>query len=198
MKIKLIILISLIWFPALNALPGEHHREKDSAVTGFIDIVVESNVNKVYFSYPLSGVNLKEENYYSSGSDETSIVVPVRDFRCDNKIARKDFLELLKADKYPELSIRIPGGILEQLRFRKSVTLHDVAINIAGVTRAYDITCRQEDNGTNGKILVGTITVPLTDLNIDPPVKYFGMVRIKNEVIVKFGLGIKDQSYARK
>ncbi|HLN20622.1 MAG TPA: hypothetical protein VK213_06010 [Bacteroidales bacterium] len=163
-------------------------------VTGYIDITVESNVNKVLFTYPIS-----ESNIAPGRNDrKTSIVLPVKDFRCDNKIAYKDFINLLKADTYPELTIDLPGKVLQQIRERENVTLRNVTINIAGVSKKYDIVCTEEKAADGEKVLAGTIVVGLTDLHIDPPKKYFGMVKIKDEVIVKFGLGLKDQSYAQK
>jgi len=197
MKKNIFILLTIACLPLFAFRPGVDSTGADAPVTGFINIVVESNVNKVNFSYPISQVNLRDETGPETNA-KTAIVVPVKDFRCDNKVARRDFLELLQADRYPDLSIEIPRKVLTQLRFRRSVTLHNILINIAGVTKAYDITCREEDDGAGGKILVGTIIVPLSDLNINPPSKFFGMVKIKNDVIVKFGLGFKDQSYARK
>lgn len=163
---------------------------------GFLNITVESNVNRVLFSYPISNVNM--HNSDAGGNRRlTDIVVPVKDFKCDNKIAYKDFLALLKADRYPDLIISIPRSALRQLRNEQEFTLHNVMIDIAGVSREYDISCKTEPDGA-GNIMVGTITVVLSDLDIKPPVKYFGMVKIKDEVIVKFGLGIEDQTLARK
>src|SRR5512133_2426751 len=84
-------------------------------VTGFLNITVESNVNKVLFSYPITGQNMQSSTVQESGSI-ADIVVPVRDFRCNNKIAYKDFITLLKADQYPDLIISIPLRALRQIR----------------------------------------------------------------------------------
>jgi hypothetical protein len=129
-------------------------------------------------------------------NESADIIVPVKDFKCTNRMAYRDFLKLLKAGEYPVMKVTIPGNIVDQLQNRESVILRDVLITIAGVSKKYDITCRAEKNGLKKNILVGTISVRLEDLNIDPPEKYFGMVKIKDQVIVKFGLGIKDTSYS--
>jgi hypothetical protein len=190
MKKNLLILFYLLIFP----LAGYTRPAGgiDLPVTGFIDITVESNINKVDFTYPISSSNVGNREEKSIAD----ITVPVKDFRCKNKIAFRDFLTLLKANEYPDIKITIPGNIIEQLQGKESVTLHNVLINIAGVTKKYDIVCTSSHNKDN--ILTGTIVVRLNDLNIDPPEKYLGMVKIKDQVIVKFGLGIQDYSFARK
>lgn len=190
-KSILIIFAAVLLFPlsGMKMISGDG----DSPVTGYINITVESNVNKVLFTYPIS-----DRNIASTNGKMTNIVLPVKDFKCDNKIAYKDFLSLLKADIYPDMTIELPGKVLQQLRNSDEVVLRNVTINLAGVSKEYDIVCTAEDSGSGDKVLSGTIMVGLTELDITPPVKYFGMVKIKDEVIVKFGLGIKDQNFARK
>lgn len=192
MKKNILILLSaVLFFPlyGVNIASGEN----DVPVIGYISITVESNVNKVLFTYPISDRNIASPN-----GKMTNIVLNVKDFKCDNKIAYKDFLSLLKADVYPEMTIELPGKVFQQLENKDELILKNVTINIAGVSKEYDILCTAENTRTGDKVLAGTIMVGLTELDITPPVKYLGMVKIKDEVIVKFGLGIKDQSFARK
>lgn len=186
-----IILISVLFFPLTGLITDSG--DGDGPVTGYLDITVESNINKVLFYYPIS-----EKNVAPGSERMTNIVLPVKDFKCDNKTAYRDFLTLLKADEHPDLTIELPEKALQQIKNRDEVVLKNVTINIAGVSKEYDIVCTAENSGAGDKVLAGTITVGLTDLDITPPVKYFGMVKIKDEVIVKFGLGLKDQSIARK
>jgi hypothetical protein len=187
MKNYLFTIFSLLIFSSCFGIAGAGI---NSPVTGFIDIQVESNINKVSFSYPLSESNISSSGERMTG--KADIVVPVKDFKCTNRIAYRDFLKLLRANEYPEIKVSIPGNIVEQLQNKESVVLHDVLITIAGTSKKYDIICKSErKKGSGDNILVGTISVRLEDLNIDPPEKYFGMVKIKDHVIVKFGLGIK-------
>lgn len=167
--------------------------------TGFINIIVESNVNKVLFTYPLNVVDLEDQSIIFRDSDNeenATIVVPVKEFKCSNKMAFNDFLELLRAKQYPEITISIPEKFLKNLDRDDTSVLKNVIITIAGVSRKYNIECRTEDDGTDGLKLIGSVKIDLKDLQIEPPVKYFGMVKIKDEVIVNFGIGIRDQSLA--
>jgi polyisoprenoid-binding protein YceI len=169
--------------------------------TGFINIIVESNVNKVLFTYPLNEVDLQNQSVLfrdNENEEAAKIVVPVKDFKCSNKLAFNDFLNLLRANQYPEITISIPQRFLKNLDRDKTSVLKNVEITIAGQTRKYNIQCKTENSGDEGLKLIGSVKIDLRDLQIKPPVKYFGMVRIKDEVIVNFGIGIKDQNLAFK
>ena len=199
MKKKLLILLLILYFPVAGFRIDDGEPKWNAPVTGFIDIIVESNVNRLFFSYPLSEINLYDTGVVLPAKEDTgtaNIIVPVKDFRCTNKIAFKDFLTLLKADQYPNLTIAIPQKVLMYYDNDESVTLHNITINIAGVLKKYDIICRAENRNSKDYILIGMIKIRLNDLKIEPPEKYFGLVKIKDEVIVKFGFSLKDYSLA--
>lgn len=165
---------------------------------GFIDIIVESNVNRVIFTYALSETSLSETRATLSGNNDDSstarIIVPVKNFRCSNQFVYKDFLTLLKASQYPNLTINIPQKVLLQYSTSDSVIIRGVMINIAGVSKRYNITCNIENLNKKDFILLGTTTISLTDLEIEPPVKYFRLIKIKDKVIIKFGFCLKDSN----
>jgi len=174
---------------------------KEPATAGYMDIIVESNINRLSFSYDLTEINLHNEEELSGSSDSgyTSIVIPVRDFRCENKIAFNDFITLLKADKYPVLNIKIPYRMMFQPFHNDSLILNNLTATIAGISKKYNIACRIENMSTDGCLLSGTLNIRLSDLDIVPPVKYFGLVKVKNEVIVKFGVHLRNAcSFALK
>lgn len=174
---------------------------KEPATAGYMDIIVESNINRLSFSYDLTETNLHNDVQLSGSSDSgyTSIVIPVRDFRCENKIAFNDFITLLKADKYPVLTINIPYRMMFQPYHSDSLILNNLTATIAGISKKYDIACRIENMNTDGCLLSGTLNIRLSDLDIVPPVKYFGLVKVKNEVIVKFGVHLRNAcSFALK
>lgn len=197
MKRKSLILLVLLCYPLVGFRADDSGPESKALTTGFIDITVESNVNRLFFSYPLSRTSM--HNSAETGNEESeaiNIIVPVRDFRCSNATAFRDFLTLMKADQYPELSIMVPQNDLIQYPQNEQVTIHDVIINIAGVSQKYNITCRVENRNSQDFIFIGTVKIRLTDLEIEPPVKYFGLVKIKDEVIVKFGISLRDYTLA--
>ena len=197
MKRTLLKLIILLYFPLAGFIIDNDDPGGKAPTNGFIDITVESNVNRLFFSYTLSNTGMYDAGESGSKDNETvNINVPVRDFRCSNETAFRDFLTLLKADQYPELSIIVPRGFLLQYPQNEQVTIHDVIISIAGVSKKYNVTCRVESLNSKGYNLIGLVKIRLTDLDIEPPVKYFGLVKIKDEVIVKFGFSSQDYNLA--
>ena len=193
----LLILSVLLYFPMAGFITYDGGYEWKAPANGFIDITVESNVNRLFFTYPLREINLHDDDEPAGqGAETAKIIVPVKDFRCANETALRDFLALLRADRYPDLSITIPQNVLIQYHHNEQITIENVTISIAGVSKKYDITGRIEDLNSNDHLLVGTINISLADLEIEPPVKFFGLVKIKDEVIVKFGISLKDYNLA--
>jgi hypothetical protein len=191
MKRYIVIITALICLSGISfATPSQ---------SGFINIIVESNVNKVLFTYPLNEVDLKNQSilFRDDDNEQTArIVVPVKKFKCSNKMAFNDFLNLLRANQYPDITISIPEKFLKNLDRDETSVLKNVEITIAGITRKYNIQCKTESSGNDELKLIGSVKIDLRELQIEPPVKYFGMVKIKDEVIVNFGIGIKDQNLA--
>lgn len=195
LKIKSSIL-SLCLFcqlAALHAFAGKTENEK-APEYGYMDIIVESNINKLFFSYDLEKNDLQDEKalFDNTAPGYTRITIPVKDFKCENKIAFNDFITLLKADKFPILTISIPLTMLSNPVGQDSVLIYNLMANIAGVTKIYNVACKIDNIGPGNCILAGKLTIRLSDLDIDPPVKYFGLVKVKNEVIVNFGVHLKD------
>ncbi|HUX57531.1 MAG TPA: hypothetical protein VMV77_11190 [Bacteroidales bacterium] len=189
---KKVLLILQFIYPLLTGfITDDTSAGRMEASYGFIDINVESNINKLFFKY-----DLKEKSYPFSGidctknTDDTSaiqIVVPVKDFQCTNHFAYRDFLKLLKESQFPFLAISIPKNTIINSETGDWLIIHDVMLTIAGVAKKYDIICRIEYDKNREKVLIGTTKILLTDLDIEPPVKTLGLIRIKNEIIVNFG-----------
>jgi hypothetical protein len=198
MRIFLPILI-FMYTLVVGFRTDEGEPEGKRPASGFIDIAVESNVSIVNFTYALNDKVLSKGNETSpvdSNLEMARIIVPVKEFRCNNEVAFQDFLTLLKADDFPNLTITIPKSVLMQVHYGEPIIIHNVLINIAGVSKKYDIGCIVENNYSKDYVLIGSIKIKLTALNIEPPVKLFGLVKIKDEVIVKFGFSLNDNSLA--
>jgi hypothetical protein len=197
-KIKALILILILGYPLYTGFISEEKKPGKSDISsGYIDITVESNINKVLFTY-----NLNENEYPireiafagdRQNASEINIVVPVKEFQCSNNIAYRDFISLLKANQYPYLSISLPRDELVMNGPGDMVEIQDVLITIAGLPKKYNINCRIIYSSEGYPVLVGTIKIRLTDLDILPPVKSFGLIKIKDEIIVKFGFSLNEE-----
>lgn len=158
---------------------------------GYINITVESNINRLFFRYNLKGSCLSAIDSTVAGSGDNPscprIVVPVKDFECTSHFVYKDFLTLLKAERFPFLEIDLPDNTEINYISGDTVILRGVTLSVAGVSKKYDINCKIKKISGNIQILNGTTRLKLTDLDIDPPVKSFGLVKVKNEIIINFG-----------
>jgi hypothetical protein len=74
------------------------------------------------------------------------------------------------------------------------VLLKGISITVAGVSRQYDINCKIHNVDNENQVLNGTALIKLTDLEIVPPVKMLGLVKVKNEITINFELFIKSSS----
>ena len=137
---------------------------------------------------------MNDDNIPVGGEDTAAIiiVVPVKDFQCGNPFGYKDFITLLKANQHPFMKIEIPRKTFFQHKGSTSVIINGVSLSVAGVSRNYDILCKIEQTGNENQLIIGTTMIRLTDMEIEPPVKSMGLVKIKNEIIVNFGFRLKE------
>ncbi len=169
--------------------------EKADDTYGFINIEVESNINKVLFKYDFNERHFHTRKIINIGFDNDADIsrlkIPLKDFQCSNPWIYKDFLSLLKADQYPHLEIYFPHKPENISVTNKYFKLNDVKITVAGISKYYDILCNIEDRDERGSFLIGNVRINLTDLEIEPPVKFSGIIKVKDEIIVKFGIWIR-------
>jgi hypothetical protein len=164
--------------------------------TGFLDIIVRSNVDEQFFQYNITQQCLsfgeKPETGYTPETSISRIIIPVKEFTCINKFVYNDFLTLLKAEQYPYLEIDIPYNSSLKFNTGDSLILRNVTIIVAGVSSRYDINCKIYKVDNENKILNGTTRMKLTDIDIVPPVKVLGLVKVKNEIIINFKFCLKS------
>ncbi len=163
--------------------------------SGYLDITVSSNIGKQFFQYDIKPECLsfpgKQETGNAPDKSVSSILIPVKEFKCTNRYAYNDLLTLLKADQYPFLEIDIPRNPeIEYISVNK-VIMQNVSIIVAGVLKKYDIDCKISKVAPEIQILNGTARLKLTDLEIVPPVRLLGIVKVNDEIIIDFAFCLK-------
>jgi hypothetical protein len=116
-----------------------------------------------------------------------SVTVPVRDFEASNPLMYDDFLTLIKAREFPVLKIILSKEQLERSFKDERTFCPDIEIMLAGIKRIYKIDCNLYDCGNN-LFIRGLKKIKLSDFSIQPPVKLNGLVKVKDEIEVNFGL----------
>jgi hypothetical protein len=166
--------------------------------SGFIGITVLSNIDRQFFQYSIKQQCLSlapgQATGYPTDTSVFRIIVPVREFICSNRYIYNDFLVLLKAEQYPYIKIGIPHNSCFQADPEQPVLLRGLSITVAGVTNKYDISCIIEGSDREAQILNGTAKIRLTDLKIVPPVRFMGLVKVKDEITINFGFCIKSSN----
>jgi hypothetical protein len=163
--------------------------EEDPRGTGCVNFLVingESNINKFSFSYTtplLTGV----ENSSKGAEDERiDFKIPVHQFNPGNPRMYDDFLSLLKAKEYPYIMISLLTGNSYR-EISSGISRNErISVTIAGVTREYTVNCRLA-HCNDDLVLNGMQTVKLTDFGLTPPARLSGIIKVKNEINVRFG-----------
>ena len=196
------ILLTVSFLPGETSispdLPGGTVNGNSDACSTFLVINGESNVNRFSFSFLSSPDDLESNFRYRSWENGTEILIPLKEFQASNPHMYNDFLQQVHENEYPYISILFPRLELEKLGTTTDGTMQKVLITLAGVTRQYTIGCSQVNCGDHLAIR-GTERLKLTDFKIAPPEKLSGLIKVKDEITVSFGIilnFIPDNTFA--
>lgn len=121
-----------------------------------------------------------------------NIHLDVQNFDCHNSIMTADLRKTLKAKEFPKLSISfISLSKYPDPAARQDVTKGMVGIELAGVTKRFEVDYRVVSAERSYINLVGSRKVNFSDFNIIPPRKLGGMIKTNNELNVEFVLRMK-------
>jgi hypothetical protein len=117
----------------------------------------------------------------------------VVDFSCHNYFYTYNLRKTLKMEEHPHMSVRLvrldrPLPLQEGAFCRANSV---VEITLAGVSRQFEVPV-EFSLQTNGESwLKGARMFRLQDFNLKSPVKFGGLVKVKNEFVVQFQLSMK-------
>jgi len=196
-----ILLIFLLLFPgsAMYPLPPEgDDYGKSNACSTFLVINGESNINRFRFSF-LSDAGDTAYSYRSrTGENGIEILIPLREFQASNPRMYNDFLQEVHEREYPNISIFLPHMSQDKLEAMATGAEQKVLITMAGVAKQYTVDCDLVNCGDRLAIR-GSQMIRLTDFKISPPEKLNGLIKVKNEIKVSFGIilnFIPDKTFA--
>lgn len=118
------------------------------------------------------------------------IYLNVQNFDCHNGIMTADLRKTLKSKEFPYLVIRFLS-INKYPETAQEVTKGVVNIQLAGVTKQYEVNYRAAAASKNHIFLVGSQNVTFSDFNLTPPRKLGGMIKTNNELAVTFNLNLQ-------
>lgn len=112
--------------------------------------------------------------------------IPVSEFECSNYLMYNDFQELLKAYEYPFIKIEVDPNQIRNILPDNSLADLNISISIANITNIQLISCSVNNYSNSTVNITGKATIHLVDYQIKPPVKFMGLVKVKDEVTISF------------
>lgn len=133
-----------------------------------------------------NGIFIKKEGIIVLESD--SIAIPVRNFKSRDPLAYSGFLKLVNEKKHPKIYLK-PNYIqipFSELTKRTQTITANGNITIAGVTKSYMFPLKVTSNESRGYNISGRIRITIRDFGLEPPVEFFGLVKISEWVEIDF------------
>lgn len=140
------------------------------------------NINKfknpIHVMYKLEDAKMK--------FTKTALVLETNCFDCGGKAINSDFQSILKADKYPQITL-----LLKEITNFESADIQAVIdIQIAGVTNSYKIPVKLKKG--NVIQILGDLNLSLANFNIKPPKKFLGLIAVNDKIDINFQLAVKE------
>lgn|GEM_PF-1280443 len=118
----------------------------------------------------------------------------INDFDCGLEAMSDDLKHTLKSGDFPYLTLRINDIKIkdEYQEIEKLSVISEVTITLAGVKRDVSILEGYVINHSRESLtLSGLQQLEMKSFNIEPPTKFFGMVKVNNELSVGFEISME-------
>lgn len=116
----------------------------------------------------------------------------VVDFSCHNFFYTYNLRKTLKMDQHPQMTVRLVQldrlPPLQAGAYGRANSL--VEICLAGVCRTFEVPVEFIQNADGHCWLKGARMFRLQDFHLESPVKFAGLIRVKNEFVVQFQLSM--------
>lgn len=129
----------------------------------------------------------------SSEKREPTVIVKVAvgAFDCGNRIMTKDLKETLKVEEYPHIRFelidaRVGTPIDTTAEWRPVKVLG--ALTVAGTKRVTTLSALGRALDESRFRIRGCHSIRMTDFEIEPPTKAFGLIKVKDQIEVQFDL----------
>jgi hypothetical protein len=146
----------------------------------------KSNVNDFSFVFENNSEALQTEKVLTKKTNQkTEYLFPVKRFKTDNKCIQNDFFDMIQAEKYPFISFAIDKEQIELLESGSECDSINAIITITQESKQIWIPIKKEEQ-IKGVFLTGKFDLLLTNFNLTPLSKFFGLVKVENNVVIDF------------
>jgi hypothetical protein len=152
-----------------------------------LTIYGKSNINNFSLVFDKNSESSPNKNIKTKVNNQnTEFLIPVERFKTDSRCIENDFLTMIQADKFPYIRFVIDNDQIELLKSENRCDSINAIITIASESKRFRIPIRRANNQPKEKSLTGEIELLLTDFNLSPISKFFGLVKVDNNVIIDF------------
>lgn len=167
------------------SISAQNKLQSEEKCTSYVIVKGSSNVNNFRFTNP--NPKVKDSATIRKGEERYQIVeIPVHSFSGPNTRMLHDFLNLIKASQYSNITLALEPRDLMQCEKHTEPTKFKTKITIAGATNTYVVPCKVVACKNNEYLVEGNLEIKLTDFQLNPPKKFFGMVRVNNNVSINY------------
>lgn len=202
-KMKIIVTILFFFFLALPLTKGQ--REKGNALTVVkwaieqqSNLIIDgrSNVNTFQcgvkeFLHTDTLVYMSYEGVQKPATLKGSVTININRFDCGHKFMTNDLRKTLKAEENPNMVIHFVSMDKIQQKNINQTTKGVVEIQLAGVTKQYEVNYTIQNNINSHLVLTGSRKILFSDFNLKPPTRLAGLIKVEEELSVQFQLMLK-------
>lgn len=119
-----------------------------------------------------------------------ALEVPVRSLDCGIGLQNTDLFEALDAGNQPAISFSLADYVVDRSEAGSNVRMEGL-LRIAGKERSMVLHGNVSRNPAGQLILRGQREIDMRSFGITPPRRFFGLLRVRNEVTVHFEVAVR-------
>ena len=192
MKNVLLLVMLLFSGATTNAQDNFHDKTIRILPESKLNITGDTNISTFMCTFDIGYLKKVQKIRYSGTESylrfsNAVLVLNTQGFDCGNNRINKDFHDLIKSDRYPEIFLE-----LNEIRIKENgKAIARAGITIAGIKKAYDLPVEIEKGEVSR--YKGNLELDINDFKLEPPKKLFGMIVVKDEIEINFNLVVKKE-----
>lgn len=120
------------------------------------------------------------------------LAIQVENFTASNSMIMKDFLKLMKSDKYPVLKVQLDHFETTGVPVKDKPLYGDACVRITIAERTKQFIIPVSSYKNDGYVVVkGKKKINIRDFGLEPPVEMMGMIKVSEWIEIDFNLRCK-------
>jgi len=181
-----------------SSLYGQQRFSANFVENSNITVHGSTNINQFKLTINQTGipVNRYSGSFIKNGSRilavADSVAIPVKNFRSKDPLAYSGFMKLVNEKRNPYIFLKLNYlDLPSHSSSNTPVTINaNGNITIAGKTKGYDFPLKLSQNKTGEYNIKGRIRLTIRDFGLEPPVEFFGLVKISEWVEIDLDTNI--------